>query len=68
MFDPLVAPILLYGSEVWGIYAYKEIDSLHIEFCKQILGVKQSTSNAAVLGELGRCPLTVLGKERLNFM
>lgn len=35
MFDTLVAPILLYGSELWGIYDYKEIDNLDMKFCKK---------------------------------
>ena len=64
MFDTLVVPILLYGSEVWGIYNFKEIDKLHFKFCKHILGVRPQTSNAAVLGELGRFPLSVICKER----
>ena len=41
LFDSLILPILLYGSEVWGIYDFKELDKLHIKFCKQVLGVKQ---------------------------
>ena len=64
LFDALVVPILLYGSEIWGIYNYKDIDNLHCKFLKIILGVKQSTPNVAVLGETGRYPLSVLCKER----
>ena len=62
LFDSLISPILLYGSEIWGIYNYKEVDRLHLKFCKHLLGVKPQTSSAAVLGELGRYPLYV--KER----
>ena len=32
LFDRLVVPIILYGSEVWGVYDYKEIDKIHIKF------------------------------------
>jgi len=60
LFDSLVAPIILYGSEVWGIYDISIIDKLHYKFCKN--SVKQSTSNYAVLGELGRFPLAVIAK------
>jgi hypothetical protein len=68
LFDTMVVPILLYGSEIWGVYNYKEVDKLHIRFCKHVLGVKQQTPNYAVLGELGRLPLSVTCKERsLNF-
>ena len=64
LFDKMVVPIILYSSEVWGVYEYKEIDKIHIKFCKYILGVKNQTPNVAVLGELGRFPLSVLCKER----
>ena len=61
-------PIILYGSEVWGLYSTSEVDKLHMKFCKHILGVRPQTSNAAVLGELGRFPLSVLCKQRaLNY-
>jgi len=51
LFDCLVVdlPIILYGSEVWGIYSTPEIDKIHLRFCKLILGVKQKTSNGAVI-------------------
>ena len=55
---------MLYGAEVWGIYTFTDLDKLHIKFCKYVLGVKQQTSNAAVLGELGRFPLTTVCKEK----
>ena len=29
LFGKMIVPILLYGSEVWGIYGYKKIDKLH---------------------------------------
>jgi len=28
----MVAPILLYSSELWGIYDYKEIDKIQLLF------------------------------------
>ena len=64
LFDSLVSPILLYASEVWGIYEYEHIDKIHIKFCKNILGVKTQSPNYAVYGDLGRYPLSVIGKER----
>jgi len=59
LFDSQVVPIILYSSEVWGIFNIKEIDKLHSKFCKYVLGVRQATSSVAVLGELGRFPLSV---------
>ena len=64
LFDTMVVPILLYGSEVWGVYDFKNVDKLHIRFCKNILGVRQQTPNMAVYGELGRFPLSVIAKLR----
>ena len=54
LFDKLVSPILLYASEVWGLYKYENIDKIHIKFCKNILGVRTQTPNYAVYGDLGR--------------
>jgi len=64
LFDAMVVPILLYGSEIWGVYNIKDVDKLHVRFLKNLLGVKQQTPNYAVLGEFGRFPLSILCKER----
>ena len=37
----------------------KEIERIHLKFCKIVLNVKSSTSNAGVYGELGRYPLYI---------
>ena len=54
LFDKLVSPILNFGGEVWGFYKSPSIETVHLQFCKKILGVKQSTQNDFVYGELGR--------------
>ena len=64
IFDTMITPILLYGAEVWGVYNYKDIDKLHMRFCKRVLNVRKCTPNYAVYGELGRLPLSVIAKER----
>ena len=64
LFDSFVSPILLYASEVWGIFGYGHIDKIHIKFCKTLLGVRAQTPNFAVYGDLGRFPLSVIAKER----
>jgi len=56
--------MLLYGSDIWGIYNYKEVDKLHIICCKMVLGVRKQTMNYDVLGELGRLPLSSIAKFR----
>ena len=35
LFDSVVAPILLYASEVWGIYGYDNVDKVHIQGVKK---------------------------------
>ena len=54
LFDKLISPIPNYGSEVWGFYKAPAIESVHLQFCKKLLGVKQSTQNDFIYGELGR--------------
>ena len=59
LFDSFVGSILCYSCEVWGFSKSKEIERIHLKYCKQILGVKLSTSNAGVYGELARYPLYI---------
>ena len=54
LFDRLIAPILNYSSEVRGFHKSYDIEAVHLYFCKKLLGVKQSTQNDFVYGELGR--------------
>ena len=54
LFDKLITPILNYGSEIWGFQKGDVIERLHMKFCKTILGVKKSTQNDFIYGELGR--------------
>ena len=62
LFDTLVKPILTYGSDFWGCLKLPKsnpIEILHMQFCRQILGVQKNTTNHGVLLELGRTPLTL---------
>ena len=75
LFDTLVKPIMLYGSEIWGPHLtdFKqehpvskltenqkfEFEMLHIKICKHTLGVQKKTSNIASRSELGKYPLTI---------
>ena len=60
IFDKMITPVLLYGSEIWGFKLSPQIESVQIKFCKKLLMVGSNTSNDAVLGECGRYPLSVL--------
>ena len=59
LFDAFVGSTLNFGCEVWGFGKSKELERVHLRFCKSTLNVKLSTSNMGVYGELGRYPLYV---------
>lgn len=54
LFDKLITPILNYACEVWGFFQAKTIERVHLQYCKKLLGVKKTTQNDFVYGELGR--------------
>lgn len=54
LFDKLVTPILNYACEVWGFHKASAVETTHLQFCKNVLGVKQTTQNDFIYGELGR--------------
>lgn len=59
LFDSFVGSILLYASEIWGFSKSKEIERVHLKFCKRLLNVRLNTFTAGVYGELGRYPLYI---------
>lgn len=59
LFDKLILPILLYGSEIWGCNTHKSVEAVQSKFLKYVLNVPLSAPNAAVLGESGRYPIGV---------
>ena len=64
IFDSRIAPILCYGSEIWGHTYQDQIEKIHVSFCKFVLGVSKTASNSAVLGECGRLPLSIHYQKR----
>ena len=66
LFDSLIKPILLYGSDFWGCLKLPKnnpIENLQMAFCKELIGVQKQTSNLGVLIELRRIPLTIYAKK-----
>lgn len=57
LFDKLITPILGYCSEVWGYHEACILEKIHLQFLKQMLGVRTKTQNNFVYGEVGRFPL-----------
>ena len=55
-------------SDFWGCLKpprNNPIENLHMQFCRQILGVQKNTTNNGVLLEIGRTPL-MLEAQRLS--
>ena len=44
-FDKIILSILSYGSEVSGFSKADNIERTHLQFCKDLLGVKIQTQN-----------------------
>ena len=68
LFDAMIKPILLYGSDFWGSLKLPKnnpVENLYMQFCRQILGVQKNTTTMGVLLELGLTPL-MLEARRLS--
>ena len=71
-FETVVVPILLYGSEIWEPYLNQdgkkwdanEIEKVHTQYLKRILGLNRSTTNILVRAEVGRFSLQTKILER----
>ena len=59
VFDAQIQPILLYGSEVWGLNVCKQIETVHLFSLKWFLGVSSRSPNAMVYGDTSRYPLHI---------
>ena len=66
-FDSMIAPILLYGIEIWlpaGKFTFDswdrtEVEQIHTSLLKQYLGLNRSVQNKMVRSEFGRLPLII---------
>ena len=65
LFDKVVAPVLLYGCEIWGFENIDIIECVHLKFLKYIFNLKSSTPSYMVYGETGRYPLYVIVYTRM---
>ena len=57
LFDQLVLPVLLYGSEVWCFTKIDQIEIFYRKCLKELLGVSMCTTNVMVYGETGTMPV-----------
>ena len=54
-----------YACEVWGFHTALDIERVHLNFCKRVLGVKRTTQNDFVYGILGRVPMNIIRHIRI---
>ena len=59
LYEKMVKPILLYGSEVWGFGNLDVLERSVLKFLKLILHMKSSTPNFMVYGETGVYPIYI---------
>ncbi len=70
IFQSIIEPYLLYGSEVWGPLIKQEhwdsnpVEKVHLEFCKNILRVHRNCPNHGCRAEPGQFPLLIKIKKR----
>ena len=67
LFDHLILPILLYGSELWGSENISQIETFFLRYCKDLLSVHRRTPNCMVYGEIGRQKLEKIVYQRMLF-
>jgi hypothetical protein len=61
LFDMQIQPIVVYGTEVWGLTVNQEcLEKVHLSVMKRFLGVSQRAPRHLIYGELGRYPLYVV--------
>ncbi|XP_077861686.1 uncharacterized protein LOC144342321 [Saccoglossus kowalevskii] len=72
LFRTCILPVLIYGSEIWGIEVLDEnkwdkttSEKLHLKFCRNILGLNKFGANLACRAELGCFPLLIDTKKNL---
>ena len=71
LFDHVVNPVLMYGSEIWGDSLFVKNDNMynalkndiiekcHLKFCRFVIGVGKKAPNLGIYGDSGRYPITV---------
>ena len=57
MFEKMVIPAMLYGSEVWGFNNFETLERLQLKFIKYLLKLKRSTPTKMIYGETGVLPV-----------
>ena len=68
LFESVVCPILLYGSEVCGFKNIYMFEIFHRTFFNKILKLRPSTPNCMIYGEVGKLsPQTTVDKQLIAY-
>ena len=59
VFDTYVTSVLLYASEIWGWHKSGDVEKVHVNFCKKVLGEGPKAAINFMYYELDRVSLTV---------
>jgi hypothetical protein len=59
LFDTMVLPVVMYDCEVWGFEKNYILESFCLQFYKILLGLKKTTPNCFLYGELDRYPIYI---------
>ena len=62
LFDTCVAPVLNYGSEIWGFKPYQKLETVQHRFAKSFLGTAKTTPTSMIIGDCGLYPLHITRK------
>ena len=54
LFEKTIVPVLVYGSELWGLSNLEHIEVFHRKFLRTILKVAKTTPNCMIYGKTGQ--------------
>jgi len=63
--DAKVMPILLYGSELWGLKSFEVVERVHTYACKRFMSAPIYSCNNAIIGDCGRYPIHIYSSMRV---
>ena len=55
LFDSLILPILLYGSEIWGYQYFEDLEKVQRKWCRKLLGLPRTPQMRQLLENAGVC-------------
>ena len=65
VFDTYVTSVLMYASEIWVWHKSSDVEKVHVNFCREVLGAGPKAAINFLYSELGRVPLSVKMKLRI---